>query len=330
MTSNISEYINKCNNYQVVKYLMVTNLKVQQYNNIAVSVSGGSDSDIMIDMFTKCDPDRKVKYVFFDTGLEYQATKKHLDYLEEKYNIKIERMKPTKSIPTSCKEYGQPFMSKRVSEMISRLQRHNFQWEDKPFEELYREYNRCKSALRWWCNEWGEGSLLNIDRNKLLKEFIIANPPTFPISNKCCNFAKKNLAKKFNKENETDLNVVGTRKAEGGTRATCFKGCFDLKEDTYDEYRPLFFFLDKDKEEYKKCFNVQYSDCYEVWGMTRTGCSGCPYGRNFEEELKLIQKYEPKLYKGVISIFKDSYEYTREYWKFRKQIEKIEKVNKQL
>ena len=56
---------------------MVTKQKVQQYNNIVVSVSGGSDSDIMVDMFTKCDPDKKVKYVFFDTGLEFQATKKN-------------------------------------------------------------------------------------------------------------------------------------------------------------------------------------------------------------------------------------------------------------
>lgn len=271
MANNLSKHIDGCKNYQSVKYLMVTNQKVREYRNIAVSVSGGSDSDIMVDMFTKCDPDKKVKYVFFDTGLEFEATKRHLDYLEEKYDIQIERERPKKSIPVSCREYGQPFMSKQVSEFMSRLQRHNFKWEDRPFEELYKEYPRCKSALQRWCNDKGENSAFNINRNKLLKEFIVANPPEFAISNRCCDFAKKNLAKKFNRENETDLNVVGVRKAEGGVRATRYKSCFDMKDDTHDEYRPLLYFTDQDKEEYKKHFNVTYSDCYEVWGMTRTG-----------------------------------------------------------
>jgi hypothetical protein len=77
----------------------------------------------------------------------------------------------------------------------------------------------------------------------------------------------------------------------------------------------------KDKEEYKECFNVRYSDCYEVWGMKRTGCAGCPYGKNFEEELELMRKYEPKLFKAANNIFKDSYAYTRAYWKFREAVE---------
>lgn len=304
---------------------MVTNKKVQEYDSIAVSVSGGSDSDIMIDMFTKCDPNRNIRYVFFDTGLEFQATKDHLDYLEEKYDIKIEREKAIKSIPTSCREYGQPFMSKHVSEMMSRLQRHSFKWEDRPFEELYKEYPKCKSALQWWCNDKGEGSFFNINRNKLLKEFIVLNPPEFAISNKCCDFAKKNLSRRYNKENEIDLNVVGVRKSEGGVRATRYKSCFDLKDEGQDEYRPLFFFTNEDKKEYKEYFDVTYSDCYEVWGMTRTGCAGCPYGRDFEDELELINTYEPRLFKAVNSIFKDSYQYTREYWKFRRAVEESEK-----
>ena len=322
MLNNIFQHIDNCKNYQAVKYLMVTNSKVQQYNNIVVSVSGGSDSDIMVDMFTKCDPDKKVKYVFFDTGLEFQATKKHLEYLEKKYDIKIERVKAIKSIPTCCREYGQPFLSKQVSEFMSRLQRHNFKWEDRPFDELYKEYPKCKSALQWWCNANGEKSAFNINRNKLLKEFIIANPPKFKISNKCCQYAKKDAAKKFNKENKTDLNVVGVRKAEGGVRATRYKNCFDSKDDTYDEYRPLFFFTDKDKLEYKEHFNIKYSDCYEVWGMKRTGCAGCPYGTELFNELELIKKYEPELYKAVNNIFKDAYDYTRRYYEFREKYEK--------
>ena len=320
--SDISQYIDGCDNYQSVKYLMVTNSKVGQYNNIAVSVSGGSDSDIMVDMFTKCDPDRKVRYVFFNTGLEFQATKKHLEYLEKKYNIVIEREKTIKSIGTSCREYGQPFISKHVSEMMSRLQRHNFKWEDKPFDELYKEYPKSKSALQWWCNSYGEGSFFNINRKKLLKEIIVENPPDFKISNQCCNFAKKNLSKRFNEENEIDLNVVGVRRSEGGVRATRYKSCFSLNDDAQDEYRPLLYFTDNDKAEYKEHFNVKYSDCYEVWGMKRTGCAGCPYGRQLDNELDLIEKYEPKLHKAVNNIFKNTYDYTRRYYEFRAEYEK--------
>lgn len=61
-----------------------------QYRNIMCSISGGSDSDIILDLCERFKPPNKnIHYVFFDTGLEYQATKDHLDYLENKYNIKI-------------------------------------------------------------------------------------------------------------------------------------------------------------------------------------------------------------------------------------------------
>ena len=41
-------------------------------------------------------------------------TKEHLDYLEQKYGIKIKRLKPEKPIPTCVKQYGVPFLSKYV------------------------------------------------------------------------------------------------------------------------------------------------------------------------------------------------------------------------
>lgn len=50
--------------------------------------------------------------------------------------------------------------------------------------------------------------------------------------------------------------------------------------------------------------------------MKRTGCAGCPFGRDFENELTVIQTYEPRLSIAVNNIFKDSYEYTRAYKKF--------------
>ena len=83
---------------------------------------------------------------------------------------------------------------------------------------------------------------------------MIYNPPKFKISSKCCQYAKKDVAKKYNKKNNTDLKVVGVRKSEGGIRATRYKNCFDKKDSDYDQYRPLFFFTDNDKQEYKVCY----------------------------------------------------------------------------
>ena len=126
-----------------------------KYETIVCSVSGGSDSDIMVDICVKVDIHHKIRYVCFNTGLEYRATKEHIKYLEEKYGIRIDMFEAWEygmTIPKACATYGQPFCNKIASEFISRLQKHNFKWEDKPFEELYAEYPKCKSALLWWCN----------------------------------------------------------------------------------------------------------------------------------------------------------------------------------
>lgn len=290
------------------------------YKTILCSISGGSDSDVMLDLIHRVDKDKKVKYVWFNTGLEYQATKDHLDYLEQKYNIEIIRERAIKPIPTTCREYGQPFLNKFVSEMIYRLQRHGFKWENKPLEELKEEYPKAGAALAWWCNARETGkygfSMFNINYNKYLKEFIIANPPTFKISSKCCMYAKKKVAHQIIKKYGVDLNIVGLRRAEGGIRATAIKNCYSIKDNGVDDYRPLFWYSDDNKKNYDNKFNVIHSACYTQYGFKRTGCCCCPYNRQLENDLEVTRIYEPNLYKAVCNVFKDSYEYTRKYREF--------------
>ena len=282
------------------------------YNKILCAISGGSDSDIMLDICYRCDINNKIDYVWFDTGLEYQATKDHLVYLQNKYNIIIKTYKAIKPIPLSCKQYGQPFISKQVSEYLSRLQKHNFKWEDKPFEVLYKEYPKCRAALLWWCNEH-ESNAFNIRKNKWLREFIIENPPEFLISSVCCKYSKKDAVNKLIKDYGYDLSIVGVRKAEGGLRSIAYKNCFDDNGLDCDNYRPLFWYQDTDKQQYKDFFKIINSKCYIEYGLKRTGCAGCPFGRDYKYELSIIEKYEPKLYKAVINIFKDSYAYMDNY-----------------
>lgn len=295
------------------------------YERICCSVSGGADSDVMVDICTKCDIDKKIDYVWFDTGLEYQATKDHLDFLECKYDIKIIKYKAEKPIPISCKMYGQPFLSKQVSNYIHRLQNHDFQWEDEPYDKLLKKYPNCKAALKWWCSQKGSDSRFNISQNKWLKEFMVINPPIFKISDKCCHYAKKSVVHKLIKNGNYQLNIVGGRKAEGGTRATAYKSCFDDGNNVgYANYRPLFWYKNSDKVDYENFYDISHSKCYSEYGLKRTGCAGCPFGRDFEQELEVIEKREPKLYKAVTTIFKDSYEYTRKYREFCKKMNKEE------
>ncbi len=276
----------------------------------------------MVDMLVRCGAKDKTDFVFFDTGLEYGATKEHLDDLEKKYGVEIIRTRPSKSIPTSCKEYGSPFWGKFVSEMIYRLQNHNFKWEDEPFDVLYKRYPNCKVALEWWCNiTKGNTTQYVIKRNPYLKEFMVENPPTFKISGKCCDYAKKKLSERFVKENKCDLICVGIRRAEGGIRAGSHKTCFSEWHGT-DYFMPIFWFSDQDKEEYCKHYGVLHSKCYSQYGLVRTGCFGCPFGKRFEEELRLIERFEPNLIRAANNIFGESYEYTRKYLEFRNKMKR--------
>lgn len=293
---------------------------IEQAEKIVCLVSGGSDSDIMCHLIHTLDEDKKTTYAWVDTGLEFEATKRHLKDLETMYGIEIVPLKAKMPIPLAVRKHGVPFLSKYVSDMIERLQRHNFQWEDGTLEELLVKYPKCKGGLRWWCNDWGEDSRFNINRNSWLKEFMMQNPPDFKISPKCCHYAKKSPANEFVNDGGFDMRCIGVRKSEGGIRSASYQSCFTPSECGKEaQYRPLFWFDNQSKETYKQAHKIKYSDCYEVWGLKRTGCAVCPFGQNFEYEMECVKKYEPKFYNAVWKIFGSSYEYTRKYRQFQQE-----------
>lgn len=302
--------------------------EIVRHKNIACSISGGADSDIMLDIVSRLDVENKVHYVFFDTGIEMKATKRHLDYLENRYGIKIEHIRHNTPIPVAVKKYGYPFLSKKFSDYIERLQKHGFKWEDGTFEELDKKYPNCQTALRWWCNDWGEKSNANIERAPYLKEFMIKNPPTIHISPKCCDYGKKKPADMAAKEYNVDLTLIGVRKAEWGARSMAYKSCLvDGKHGL--QHFPLFWFKDEDKKAYEEACGIVHSDAYTVYGCKRTGCAGCPFGSKFEDELKMLEEHEPKLAMAVKNIFGPSYEYTRAYRKFREERKAEEEKKKE-
>lgn len=72
-----------------------------EYPNAICSYSGGSDSDIMLHLIETV---RKgfhfppVQYCFFNTGLEMDATKRHVPEMEKIYDVTIKKYRPKKNI----------------------------------------------------------------------------------------------------------------------------------------------------------------------------------------------------------------------------------------
>lgn len=161
-------------------------------------------------------------------------------------------------------------------------------------------------------------------------DFIKETPPDFKISADCCTYCKKNLAHSVQKG--FDMIITGERRDEGGMRSVPRKDntalCFTETADGQYRLRPLYYVSDADKAWYKEYYGLRYSDAYEVYGLTRTGCCGCPISYKAVEDLEKIGKYEPYLVKAAWNIFGDSYRYRQKYMEYKKNRMEAEKAAK--
>ena len=103
--------------------------------------------------------------------------------------------------------------------------------------------------------------------------------------------------------------------------------CFTETAEKKYRFRPLYYVSDRDKEWYKEYYGIRYSDAYEIYGLTRTGCCGCPISYKATEDLEKIRPYEPNVVKAAWNIFGKSYVYRQKYneYKARRLNEEKEK-----
>jgi len=311
-----------------------------EHPNAICSYSGGSDSDILLHLTERVRAMfdlPPIKYVFFETGLEMQATRRHVKAMAQKYGVKIIEVKPKTSIVLACRRHGVPFVSKIMSAGLEEWQRKGVPLsiadeyaaaEDKiaKREELRQRYPRCESVINFLCccNAAGEprpNIQLVINSSKYMLDFIRDNPPGFKISAKCCDYCKKQPAHAIQKDYE--MVITGERRDEGGMRSVPRKDntalCFTETDDGKYRLRPLYYVSDADKAWYKEFYGVRYSDAYEVYGLARTGCCGCPISYRAVEDLELIRPHEPNLVKAAWNVFGDSYRYRQQYVAYKAQ-----------
>lgn len=333
--------------FVAIQSIIVKRLK--EHPNAICSYSGGADSDIMIDLIERTRAIfglPPVKYVFFNTGLEMQATKDHVKETAEKYGVEIKEERPKVNIVNATRRYGVPFVSKIMSSGLSEWQKKGIplsiaQEYDKASDkaakrkELKERYPKCESVINFLCccNSAGEprpNIQLVINSSKYMRDFISEYPPDFKISAKCCDYCKKQIAHRVQKD--YDMVITGERRDEGGMRSVPRKDntalCFTETADGKYRLRPLYYISDSDKAWYKERYGIKYSDAYEVYGLTRTGCCGCPISYKAVDDLEKIRKYEPNIVKAAWSIFGKSYEYRMKYNEFKKQRNEAEKAKK--
>lgn len=325
--------------FQAISGIIMRRLK--EHPKAICSYSGGADSDILIDLIETC---RKimpslprVKYVFFNTGLEMKATKDHVKETAEKYGVEIESIRPEVNIVNATRRYGVPFVSKIMSAGLDEWQKKGVpmsiadeydQAEDKHAKrmELRKRYPGCESLINFicCCNASGEPRpdiQLVINSSKYMRDFINAYPPDFKISARCCEFCKKRAAHKA--QNGFEMVITGERRDEGGMRSVPRQDntalCFTETANGSFRLRPLYYVSDKDKAWYKDYHGIKYSDAYEVYGLARTGCCGCPISHRAVDDLELIGRYEPNITKAAWNIFGKSYEYRQKYNDYKKK-----------
>lgn len=309
-----------------------------EYPNAICSYSGGSDSDIMLHMIETV---RKgfnlppVQYCFFNTGLEMKAIKCHVRKMEQLYGVTITEYRPKKNIIQATREHGIPFVSKIMSSGLEGVQKKKIplsiadeyaQAEDKAAKraELKARYPGCETTINFLCccNSEGEPRpdiQLVINSSKYMLDFIKENPIPFQVSNRCCDYCKKNLAHSVQKP--FDMIITGERRAEGGMRSVPRKDntsmCFSETSDGKYRLRPLYYVSDADKQWYKDYYKIRYSDAYEVYGLTRTGCCGCSISAKAVEDLEKIRPFEPNLVTAAWNVFGDSYRYRQRYNEYK-------------
>lgn len=203
-------------------------------------------------------------------------------------------------------------------------------------KELKERYPNCESVINFLCccNSSGEprpNIQLVINSSKYMRDFIAECPPEFQISAKCCDYCKKQLAHSVQKD--YDMIITGERRAEGGMRSVPRKDntslCFAETSSGQYRLRPLYYVTDADKAWYRDYYGIRHSDAYEVYGLTRTGCCGCPISYKAVEDLEKIRPYEPNLVKAAWNVFGDSYRYRAQYNEYKANRMRSDKENGQ-
>ena len=268
-----------------------------------ISFSGGKDSTVILALVkmsidTLVLPPEGIKAVFSNTGIELQATVDFVRWCKENWYKNIEIIKPEKSFSWVLNNKGKPMLSKLKSNTLHRWHIRN------RTESTFSLLIDGKSTVG---NPMNKCKIADKDMHILHDDFKIV------ASEKCCDFLKKKPFKKYEKENEIKGAITGIRISEGGARAYRYgtlknsdKPCTYTRGNVMYKM-PIIDWDDNDIEMFIEKYNVPLSKAYTDYNLKRTGCMGCPFSRNIDNDLQYLFFNEPNKYKASMFFLKDVY-----------------------
>lgn len=278
---------------------------IQQYGeeNFYISFSGGKDSTIVHHLIDLAIPDNQIPRVFINTGIEYVDMVKHVKELA-KHDKRVVICNSGVHITKMLKKYGYPFKSKVHAHKVATYQNSGYCKTAKMYVEGIRP-NKERSSIK--CPK------------KLVYQFTKENK--LKISDQCCYKLKKEVARRYQKENNKNISILGLRIAEGGARIHR-KGCvvFD-KNNNLNEFKPINPCTDEWCEWFIEQYEIKLCKLYySPFNFKRTGCAGCPFTFDLQDQLNIMEKLLPIDYKRSEYIWAPVYaEYRRLSYRLEKE-----------
>ena len=252
--------------------------------DVYLSFSGGKDSTVLKHIVDANFPD--IPAVFIQTGQEYPEVRR---FAMAQPNVTV--LYPKKKFSEIVKEFGFPLISKEQAQYL-------YEYRTTSSEKL--------RARRINGDDKG--------RFKIAKRWLPILSSDIKVSHKCCNFLKKEPAKRYERETGRKP-IVATMAEESKLRYNSWirNGC-NAFDGARSMSRPMSFWTEQDVLRYIALNRVEIPSVYgdvvfdgdefKTTGLDRTGCIACGFGVQLEghpNRFERLAKSHPKQWDYVIN-----------------------------
>lgn len=261
--------------------------------NFYLSFSGGKDSTVVHHLLDMALPSNSIPRVFINTGIEYEAI---VEFVKElaKTDDRVKIIQPKKNIKKTLETVGYPFKSKEHSTKLN-------EWQighrgTKSMNKYLAKADNTKH-FHFICPE--------ILKYQFTDEF------SLKVSPYCCREMKKKPAHEYQKKAKKQITITGMQRAEGGQRVHL--NCIVTSRGKTIKFHPLAKVSAEWEDWFIQKHNIRLCELYyPPFNFKRTGCKGCPFALELQEQLELMEKYMPAERKQCEFIWKPVYdEYRR-------------------